>query len=157
MTYSSCSNGSNSSLSVFKLFFLTLFCFPIYDLWILTKYAFTFFDEVDRFQLVSLTFLNSGKRVMLKALHITGKSNLFVGCDHFWVFTYCEWSLQSLAYCFPWQFSLILTFLPFPSWLLYCLILTWRYGSPSKVICRLLPFWILGKPLGCFWKQHLQV
>lgn len=86
MTYSSCPNGSNYSVSVLKPFFLTLFCFSIYDLKILIKYSFIFFDVVDRFQLVSLTILDSGKRYITFCWAI----QFFVGCDHFCVFSYCE-------------------------------------------------------------------
>ena len=149
MTYSSCPAGSNSSALMLKSFFSTFFWFSIYDLWILLKYAFIFFDVVDRFQLVSLSILNSGKRYILTTLNFTGQSNFFVGCDHFHVFTYWEWSLQSLP-CFAWWFSLILTFLSFPWWQLYCLVLRWRYGTPLKGMCRLLPFLYSQQTFGMF-------
>ena len=74
----------------------------------------------------------------------------FVGYGHFCVFTYWGWSLQSLACCFARWFSLLLTFLSFSWWQLYCLVLRWRHGTTSKGMCRLLPFLEYHQTFGMF-------
>ena len=113
--------------------FSCLFCSVKTDVWICSNKFLSFCDATDRFHLVLVSILNSGKRNGFSKWKVTGQSNVLVGCVNLRVLVIIDWwSDNNLEFTLFLHFSFFAFDLSFPWWHWYCLLTSQIYRIPSK-------------------------